>query len=219
MSYTAPHYQGTMEKSDVSKIKGNANDEAKRYVNGIFQHLVGTSPWFSHEIGGRIELKEVNIWGIPSSKSEPARAQTVFEIEVTPDMCNIFGIMHGGCAAYLIDHCSVSSTIALGTRLGKDGSGLSQSMNIIWSDAAPLGCKLRIVNNSISFRGRTRTCRTEIWNGDKLCVSGVQSLVNAPKKMVQAQQPRRHQDSEKETPDSLPVHDRVSRHPVFAAKL
>jgi hypothetical protein len=115
--------EGQLESIDVSSIKGNAPDDAKNYVYRVFQHLVGHKPRYNHEIGNRIELKEVNIWGDAGSQS--AKAETIFEIEVTPgtlspsivvnkslmlgfdnswvDMCNIFGIMHGGCAAYLID--------------------------------------------------------------------------------------------------------------------
>lgn len=120
MGFAAPHYAGELKSTDVSKIKGNASDDAKNYVYGIFQRLVGHEPWFNHEIGRRIELREVNIWG--DVELEQAKAETIFQIELTPgappsgwpllilcvdkrctDMCNIFGIMHGGCAAYLID--------------------------------------------------------------------------------------------------------------------
>lgn len=74
--------EGQLESIDVSSIKGNAPDDAKNYVYGVFQHLVGHEPRYNHEIGNRIELKEVNIWGDVGSQS--AKAETIFEIEVTP---------------------------------------------------------------------------------------------------------------------------------------
>lgn len=62
-------------------------------------------------------------------------------------MCNVFGTLHGACAAYIIDpyvfysskevradlgRCSVSALITLGRTVGVDGTGVSQSMNLIW---------------------------------------------------------------------------------------
>lgn len=177
-----------------SQIRGNVSEDAKQYCMAIFKHFVNESHWFGSKIGHSVKLVEVNVWDVEDASSssgspetaegsgrlKPARAETVFEVKVTEDMCNLFGIMHGACAAYLIDHCSVSSLVALGYHLGKDGSGLSQSMNIIWNEAAPIGSKLRIVNTSIILRGRVRTCKSDLWNGTKLCVTATHSLVNVP---------------------------------------
>lgn len=209
---------------DISNVKGNASDETKRQVWSTFKYLLGSPGWFNHSIGDSIQCKEVNVWGPkdPSTASpseEAPRAETVFEVEVTPDMCNLFGILHGGCTAYLIDHCSVTSTMALGCHIGEDGTGLSQSMNIVWVEAAPLGAKLRIVNTSMVIRGRVRTCRSELWNGNKLCASGVHSLVNAPKKMIRASLPStsaQQPPSNRNQPFTSPA---LGTSPIFAAKL
>ena len=71
-------------------------------------------------------------------------------------MCNVFGTLHGACAAYIIDpyvfysskvffevrvdrcRCSVSALITLGRTIGVDGTGVSQSMNLIWHRSIPL---------------------------------------------------------------------------------
>ncbi|KAF5333622.1 hypothetical protein D9611_002788 [Ephemerocybe angulata] len=228
---------------DISNVKGNASDETKRQVWSTFKYLLGSPGWFNHSIGDSIQCKEVNVWGPkdPSTASpseEAPRAETVFEVEVTPDMCNLFGILHGGCTAYLIDQygafftfsvdllltgncysCSVTSTMALGCHIGEDGTGLSQSMNIVWVEAAPLGAKLRIVNTSMVIRGRVRTCRSELWNGNKLCASGVHSLVNAPKKMIRASLPStsaQQPPSNRNQPFTSPA---LGTSPIFAAKL
>jgi acyl-coenzyme A thioesterase 13 len=68
-------------------------------------------------------------------------------------MCNAYGTLHGGCAAYLVDtyvqigrlidsesenrrylpiRCSFSALAILGLLLGIDGTGFTQSMDIIW---------------------------------------------------------------------------------------
>jgi hypothetical protein len=70
------------------------------------------------------------------------------------DMCNIYGTLHGGCAAYMIDsyvllpsvdflievalRCSSSSLVALGVVKGADYGGMSQALNIIWHKRAPV---------------------------------------------------------------------------------
>ncbi|KAG5644800.1 hypothetical protein DXG03_007622 [Asterophora parasitica] len=162
---------------DVSRIKGNVSEDEKISALKIFSHFVDKS--YGDYVGRRLELVEVNVWG----KSGPAAsAETVFEIDVAKDMCNIFGNLHGGCAAYMVDPCSVSSLVVLGNATGVDGSGVSQSMNLIWHQPARAGDKLRIVSTSVFIHGRVRSARCEIWNGEKLCVSAVHSTINPRKK-------------------------------------
>ncbi|KAE9402015.1 hypothetical protein BT96DRAFT_817106, partial [Gymnopus androsaceus JB14] len=48
------------------------------------------------------------------------------------DMCNVYGTLHGGCAAYIIDLCSSTSIVCYGLYTGTDGTGVSSSMNIQW---------------------------------------------------------------------------------------
>lgn len=122
---------------------------------------------------------EVNVYGKGEGHSSGAPSgETVFEIKVERDMCNIYETLHGACAAYMIDPCSVSSLVALGLATGIDGTGVSQSMHLIWHQPAPLGTTLRIVSRSVFLNGRIRSARCEIWNGDQLCVSAVHSTVN-----------------------------------------
>ncbi|TFK28957.1 hypothetical protein FA15DRAFT_454849 [Coprinopsis marcescibilis] len=220
MVHIPQHYSDKIPEVDISNTKGNASDETKRFCWGMFKYFVNAPHWFSSRIGHSIQLVEVNVWNLDGKDEDrPASAETVFEVEVTEDMCNLFGILHGACAAYLIDHCSVSSLVALGYNTGKDGTGLSQSMNIIWNEAAPLGTKLRIVNSSMIIRGRVRTCRTELWNGNRLCVTGVHSLVNAPDKM---QKPGCNVEESKRPvagPSQGSSYSPLPRETIFAAKL
>jgi acyl-coenzyme A thioesterase 13 len=107
-----------MDERWSSQIKGNATEEAKRYCWAMFKYFVNEPHWFSSKIGHSVKLVEVNVWDVEclarassggaqegegSGRPKPARAETIFEVEVTEDMCNLFGIMHGACAAYLID--------------------------------------------------------------------------------------------------------------------
>ncbi|KAL0581482.1 hypothetical protein V5O48_000525 [Marasmius crinis-equi] len=95
---------------------------------------------------------------MPSKISaKDAIARTVCEIDVTRNMCNVYGTLHGGCAAYMIDpcvhlpnaflsedmpqmgdRCSVSALVTLGIVAGIDGTGVSQSMVLQWHRPATM---------------------------------------------------------------------------------
>lgn len=122
-AFIPPHLSDKLDLSEMddrwsSQIKGNATEEAKRYCWAMFKYFVNEPHWFSSKIGHSVKLVEVNVWDVEdvtttssalaregegSGRPKPARAETIFEVEVTGDMCNLFGIMHGACAAYLID--------------------------------------------------------------------------------------------------------------------
>ncbi|KAF9024411.1 hypothetical protein BDZ89DRAFT_121502 [Hymenopellis radicata] len=93
--------------------------------------------------------------------------------------------------------CSVSSLVVLGAAIGADGTGISESLNMIWHQPAKMytftiiptyhvsyhsyrATKLRVLSNSVYIHGRIRTARCEIWDRekDKLYVSAVHSTVN-----------------------------------------
>lgn len=113
-------------------------------------------------------------------------------------MCNVFRTLHGGCAAYIVDpyvftsfrhitvyrpslRCSMSALVVLGIQHGFDGTGMSQSMNLIWHRAiygsgfshlkynivslihsASSGTQIKIVSTAIYTRGRVRTITCEV---------------------------------------------------------
>ncbi|KAF8645322.1 hypothetical protein AX16_007909 [Volvariella volvacea WC 439] len=151
--------QASPRKIDISQVKGNVSAQEKQRSWDVFSYFVSTKEGsYGAKVGQRIKLVEINVWGVPDNGEDSARAtpeeadlrlrksglvaaesggdaaygQTVFEILVERDMCNVFGTLHGGCAAYIVDPCSVSSLIALGSRLGIDATGVSQSMNLQW---------------------------------------------------------------------------------------
>jgi len=170
-STLTPNYKN----SDVSSIKGNISDDLKRLGQAAWDFFVSTEDKsYGANIGKRLKFVEMNIWG----EGGLSYAETVCFITIEKDLCNIFGTLHGACAAYIVDHCSVSSLVLLGASLGLDGGGVSQSMNLIWHKPVQMGTKLRVVSTSLSMKGRIRTARCELWDNDVLCVSGIHSTVN-----------------------------------------
>jgi hypothetical protein len=122
---------------DVKQIRGNVSDAEKQVNANIFAYFAtgsgsGVSPNspFSKEIGGRLKIVEMNVRDL---RSNAAAAEVVFEIEVTEskldlvaffpchsdlieaaDMSNVYGTLHGGCAAYMVDPYDSSSSLFRG---------------------------------------------------------------------------------------------------------
>ncbi|EPS99051.1 hypothetical protein FOMPIDRAFT_1024425 [Fomitopsis schrenkii] len=92
------------------------------------------------------------------------QARVVLELVVAQDMCNAHGMMHGGCSAYLVDHCTSVALIVQG--LVTEGSLylVSQSLNTTYHAGAKLGDKLNIVCTTVSAGKRAVSARAEIWN-------------------------------------------------------
>ncbi|KAJ7500016.1 hypothetical protein FB451DRAFT_1430764 [Mycena latifolia] len=102
------------------------------------------------------------------------------EIEVTGSMCNVYGVMHGGCVATVLDSqavwmqpvTTVAMVVLLGLAKGFDGTGVSQAMNVHWHHAAPLqlinalphcsGATLISTTRSVFADGRARLAGCEM---------------------------------------------------------
>ncbi|KAJ3996140.1 hypothetical protein F5050DRAFT_165810 [Lentinula boryana] len=171
---------------DVSSIRGNISDQAKRRVMDMLVYYTGAKEEsFGVEIARRLQMRSMNVWAASPGNTtarmsrRATEAQTVFDITVTKDMCNPYGTLHGACACYIVDPCSMSAIVVLGAALGVDATGVSQSMNLIWHRPAKIGTKLRAVSTSIFIEGRIRTARVEIMDAetDRLYVSAIHSTI------------------------------------------
>ncbi|KAJ6557716.1 HotDog domain-containing protein [Mycena capillaripes] len=169
---------------DVKQIRGNISDEDKQIsVNVLAFFTTGSGvsrfPPFGNEIAGRLKVVELNVWDNASTAT--AEAECVFEIEIAKSMCNVYGTMHGGCAAFILDPCTVSAMVLLGRVKGFDGTGVSQSMNVHWHHPAPLGSTIIVTTRSVFVDGRARLARCEMREKGtgKLVVSGTHAFLNA----------------------------------------
>jgi len=174
-------------------MKGNLPMALKFENERFFRHFVGTPQTsFGAEIGKRIRivqadvfLPEIGLEGKTEEESENVRrgaeSQTMCEIEVTRDMCNVFGTLHGGCAAFLIDLCSSTSIVCYGLYTGTDGTGVSSSMNIQWHRPIIVGKTLKIVSKTVFVEGLIRSARSEIrdLHTNLLYVSAIHSTIAA----------------------------------------
>ncbi|KAG7097542.1 hypothetical protein E1B28_004881 [Marasmius oreades] len=163
---------------DVSEVRGNISDEGKRLVLNIISYFIGSQEGcFGASVGERLKLIEAEV---VAKDGKASQGRTVFEIKIDKDMCNSFGTLHGACATYLVGPCTMTALGVLGAALGIDGTGVSQSVNIVWHQPAKMGAKLRVISTSVFIKGHIRTSHCELWDKERdiLYISATHSTVN-----------------------------------------
>ncbi|EPQ51970.1 hypothetical protein GLOTRDRAFT_108013 [Gloeophyllum trabeum ATCC 11539] len=147
---------------DASSIGGNAPEFVKQLNNNTFgAYGLGDQECFAYGVGKDLKFVEVDVERRPD-KGGRMEATTVAELEVTKNMLNGAGMLHGGCLAYLIDMCCATPSIVLGLIRKINGVGVTQAMNILYHSPAPPGSRLRIISTSITLGGRCMTSRCEV---------------------------------------------------------
>lgn len=134
---------------------------------------------FAASVGVRVALDEISI---VKKTEEPTKdeCRLVCSLDVTEDMLNGAGSMHGACSAFLIDFCSsLVLTAHSVAAYGKPIFRVSQALDVVYHSPAVIGDKLRIVNTTITMGKRASSARTEIWNDThrRLVASGVHILM------------------------------------------
>ncbi|KAJ3755383.1 hypothetical protein EV360DRAFT_85961 [Lentinula raphanica] len=177
----------------MAHIQGNLPMAMKEENERFFRHFVGTpSTSYGADVGKQIKLTGANV-SLPvdldgkteaeiAAAKKGAEIETVCEIEITKEMCNIYGTLHGGCAAYIVDlvsRCSSTAVVCYGLYTGTDGTGVSSSMNLHWHRPITAGKKLKITSNTVFSDGLIRNARSELRDlqTNKLYVSAVHSTL------------------------------------------
>ncbi|KAI9065053.1 hypothetical protein FKP32DRAFT_1602605 [Trametes sanguinea] len=138
---------------------------------------------FVNEVCARLQLTEVALR--PREADGTMRARVVCEIDLTLEMRNAMGMLHGGCAVFLIHvyvpqgcmficlmlvvdtlYCCTSVALqALGIPMSNHNDLASSSIDTVFHAPAAAGAKLRLVNDTVWFSPRrTGTANTEIWD-------------------------------------------------------
>ncbi|KDQ64053.1 hypothetical protein JAAARDRAFT_27681 [Jaapia argillacea MUCL 33604] len=158
----------------ASQIPGSAPAEIKQ-VTHQWLRIISSLGGFGGSIAKRLVLNEVGIRKVEDEEGKE-ECRVVFEVEVTPDMLNGSGSIHGACSAYLVDTCTSLPISALNKYKGNIPSpGVSQAINMVYHSPAGLADKLRVVCTTLSVGARVMSSRCEIWNQThhRLVASGV----------------------------------------------
>ncbi|KAK2751119.1 hypothetical protein FQN57_000194 [Myotisia sp. PD_48] len=107
---------------------------------------------------------------VEATHASPGRVE--FEFTVIEEMCNPLGILHGGCAATILDDLSSTALYTLGTDGKRPGQTVSRTLSLTYLRALPIGTRVRCVNEVI-HSGKslaTLSARLETLDG-KWCVA------------------------------------------------
>ncbi|EIW76235.1 hypothetical protein CONPUDRAFT_168809 [Coniophora puteana RWD-64-598 SS2] len=169
----------SLPTADVTGICGNISDADKQLNAKIFFFFIGPIGTFGSSTGRHLRLTSIDVYHGASGALE---ARVILEADVTEEMCNVYGIVHGACGAYMVDVGAAMPLIALGVAKGVDGSGVSQAMNIVYHNAPRIGTTLRVIATSITAEDKLKSGRVEVWDKHKerLYFSGVHNKISVP---------------------------------------
>jgi uncharacterized protein (TIGR00369 family) len=108
-----------------------------------------------------------------------------FTLQITQEMCNITGNLHGGCAATLIDDLTTVLLFAISQdglyRLG----GVSRNLSTTYFRPVAMGTKVRIVCEVVNAGKSLVRLRGGIYRIDtgQLCVQGDNEKTNSDAKV------------------------------------
>ncbi|EJF59679.1 hypothetical protein BD309DRAFT_965599 [Dichomitus squalens] len=144
---------------DASEVAGNAPEDAKQLtLNTLGSYGVGDIDCFAYAVGRRIRITEMNV----ERKGDKTEVVVISEVQVTKEMLNGAGLVHGGCLCYLIDNCASFPLVALGVLQNANGVGVTQAINIFFHAPASLQTCMKITSTSVTLSGRIMTSRCEI---------------------------------------------------------
>ncbi|GAA5832906.1 hypothetical protein JCM3766R1_007087 [Sporobolomyces carnicolor] len=163
-----------------------SDERVNRLIRDRLQRTLDSlsSAGFSRQIAKRIRLDKVQVTGVEldgadgdTKPTRSAQSTVSCRVKVEQDMCNVAGNLHGGCGAWLVDHCSSLALLALsgGDEQRWTTSGVSTNLNLNYLKAAPeltadrvfqLGTNLNIVTEVLNFGRVTSLLETKIYNAD-----------------------------------------------------
>ncbi|KAK9897493.1 hypothetical protein P389DRAFT_169254 [Cystobasidium minutum MCA 4210] len=166
--------------------KLTAEDVSRQQVERVIEAAQST---FSGSVVKGLHLKSVKLTNVSLDEASEtlkpvkrkAGATLVLEIEVTEEMCNFHRMLHGGCAAFLLDFGSSLPLIALSNEDTWSTSGVSQNFNLFFMQAVPCGTKLHMITSIMNMGSRSAVtdCRfVDADNHDKLYIFGNHTKVN-----------------------------------------
>ncbi|KAK7018966.1 hypothetical protein R3P38DRAFT_1281676 [Favolaschia claudopus] len=155
---------------NVADIKGNASDEEKlSAAKGFFHYFPGV---FGSDILKRLRVTTMNF---DEGKRE---CEFISEIQISSNMCNFMGVLHGACSTLLADVGMSMAVIMLGMKLGFDGRVLTRDMKTNFSYPGLADETIEVIASSGILKNGVPTARCEIRNKNsaKICMTAIQSL-------------------------------------------
>ncbi|TFK43960.1 hypothetical protein BDQ12DRAFT_675858 [Crucibulum laeve] len=176
---TIAFLQEPLAQEVIDSIGGNAPPEIKSLPVKWLHIFKRRGNSFANSIAERVRVTEVSVLPSPDD-AEKLEGKVVCEIEVTQDMCNSKGVMHAGCAVFLMDEGIAVSLVVGNAGEGRiTPAGVSQTLNTYFHEPAPVGTRLRIVSTSMYSGYQSNGGRCEIFDvaNHRLIASGTQLMM------------------------------------------
>ncbi|KAF8344271.1 uncharacterized protein EI90DRAFT_3284681 [Cantharellus anzutake] len=155
-------------KQAARDVAGSVPVETKEQILKL--HQAGGNGFAAHVVR---KLRIISADFEPMLEGRREQVVVVSEIEVTPDMCNGWWIMHGGCAATILDAATSLPVPAFIRSEEWLYSGVSSSLSVNYYLPAGLGERLKVIATTRAGGKRSVTVQGEIWSKKGLVASCV----------------------------------------------
>ena len=115
-------------------------------------------------------------------KADPVEQTTLWELTITPIMCNKGQSLHGGCAATILDSLTSTALLTVARPGFMDGGHVSRTLSCTYLRPVPRGARVQIQSWVQAAGKKTANIRGEIRTMDgKRCVTCVHDKAVLPK--------------------------------------
>ena len=94
---------------------------------------------------------------VPSASYKPTPCAT-FRINITPDLCNKSGNLHGGATATIFDLCTTFPIILAGEKGFWETPGVSRTLNVAYLAAVKAGEEVEVEAEIVGIGKRLGRC-------------------------------------------------------------
>ncbi|KZT69775.1 hypothetical protein DAEQUDRAFT_737790 [Daedalea quercina L-15889] len=155
---SSPNSRLAQAREKLAQAECNLSPEHKEII-AYAGAALNRAGQFADAVIMQTEMRECNTF--ERAEDGAAHARVVFEVAATQDMCNAHGMVHGGCSAYLVDHCTSVALVVRGLVTGGALDLVSQSLTTLYHAGAKVGDRLKIVCTTASAGSRAGTARAE----------------------------------------------------------
>ncbi|KAL2012605.1 hypothetical protein VTN00DRAFT_130 [Thermoascus crustaceus] len=120
-----------------------------------------------------------------ATRGPPPRVS--YLLNVTSDLCNRMGNLHGGCAATLIDNLSTTILVGISRPGHFSLGGVSRNLKVTYLRPVPQDIAIRIICEMVHAGKRLALLRAEIRRADNndICVVGEHEKANTDSEITQ----------------------------------
>ncbi|PYH45148.1 PaaI family thioesterase [Aspergillus saccharolyticus JOP 1030-1] len=113
-----------------------------------------------------------------ATRGPPARCSYLFTI--VPELCNIAGNLHGGCAATIVDCLTSVLPLALSSPGHFSTAGTTRNLHLTYIRPVPVETEVRIVCEMVNMGQRMVLIKAEICRAEdgKVCIVADHEKVN-----------------------------------------